>query len=90
LKKIFNDIGFHYDDSIFDNSKYVNKSCDHVELVESKPKNTEHRLYRNWQINQPFKCLNDVSKIDLNDNQKEKLISDPYILELYPDINSFL
>lgn len=90
LKKIFNDIGFHYDDSIFDNSKYVNKSHDYVELVESKPKNTEHRLYRNWQINQPFKCLNDVSKIDLNDNQKVKLISDPYILELYPDINSFL
>tara|TARA_Y100000389_G_scaffold70210_2_gene66925 strand:- start:7034 stop:7705 length:672 start_codon:yes stop_codon:yes gene_type:complete len=88
LKKIFDDIGFKYDDRIFDNSKYTNKSHSDVKLVNNKPKNKEHKLYRNWQINQPFECLNDISKTDLNEEQIEQLVNDPDILELYPDINS--
>lgn len=88
LKKILNDIGFKYDNRIFDNSKYINSSHSRVSLVKNKPKNTNHRLYRNWQINQPFKLSNDISKIDLSKNQFEKIVNNPYILQLYPDIKS--
>ena len=83
-----NDIGFKYDNCIFDNSKYINKSHFNARLVKNKPKNTNHILYRNWQINQPFKCYNDISKIDLNKNQIEKIVNNPYILQIYSDVKS--
>jgi hypothetical protein len=44
--------------------------------------------YRTWQINQPFISNNDISKIDLTEIQKQSIITDPNILELYPDITS--
>lgn len=88
LKKILNDIGFKYDDSIFDNSKYTNKSHSNVDIVKNKPLNKQHRVYRNWQINQPFILQNDISKIDLINSQKKKIINNSYILQIYPDINS--
>ena len=88
LKKIFDDIGFQYDNSVFDNSKYTNKSHNDICLAKNKPLNRQHKLYRNWQINQPFVCQNDNSKIDLSDSQKEKIINNQYILQVYPDINS--
>ena len=88
LKKILNDIGFRYDDSIFDNSKYTNMSHSNVKIVDDKPSNRQHELYRTWQINQPFISNNHKSKIDLSDSQKEILINNSYILQLYPDINS--
>ena len=88
LKKILNDIGFQYDNSIFDNSKYTNMAFSNVKNVKDKPSNQEHILYRTWQINQPIISNNHKSKIDLSDSQKEKLINNSYVLELYPDINS--
>ena len=88
LKKILNDIGFQYNDTIFDNSKYTNSTINGVKLVDYKPDNKNHPLYRTWQINQPFISNNDISKIDLSDSQKEKLINNSYVLQLYPDINS--
>ena len=89
FKKLLNDIGFKYDNSIFDNSKYTNKSHSRVPIVKNKPKNTDHKLYRNWQINQPFKCQNYISKIDLSDSQKEKIINNSYILQIYPDMKEW-
>jgi hypothetical protein len=88
LKKIFIDIGIQYDDMIFDNSKYTNVIIEGVELVYNKPENINHKEYRTWQINQPFMSNNDISKLDLNDDQKEKIINNSYVLEIYPDINS--
>lgn len=88
LKKIFIDIGIQYDDIIFDNSKYTNVVIEGVELVYNKPENINHKEYRTWQINQPFMSNNDISKLDLNDDQKEKIINNSYVLEMYPDINS--
>ena len=88
LKKILNDIGFQYNDSIFDNSKYTNSIINGVKSVDNKPDNKDHPLYRTWQINQPFISNNDISKIDLSDSQKEQLINNSYVLQLYPDINS--
>ena len=88
LKEIFNNIGFKYDDNIFDNSKYTNVIIPGVKLVDKQPKNTDHGEYRTWQINQPFISNNDISKIDLNNKQKEEIINNSDVLQIYPDINS--
>ena len=88
LKKILDDIGLKYNDNIFDNSKYINYSHNGINLVNKKPNNTDHAKYRTWQINQPFISNNDISKVDLTEIQKQKIINDCNILELYPDIKS--
>lgn len=88
LKKILNDIGFQYDDSIFDNSKYTNVAINGIKLVDKEPQNNDHAHYRTWQINQPFISNNDISKIHLNEVQKEEIVNNTYILQIYPDINS--
>lgn len=85
LKNIFNNIGFNYTDNIFDNSKYINISHMEVKLEDKKPKNIQHTKYRTWQINQPFKLNNDISKIDLTEKQKQIIINNKYCLELYPN-----
>ena len=88
FKKILNDIGFQYDDSIFDNSKYTNTIIKNEKLVVKKPQNNNHAVYRTWQINQPFISNNDISKYDLNEDLKEEIVNNPYVLQIYPDINS--
>jgi len=88
FKKILNDIGFQYDYSIFDNSKYTNSIISGTKLVDKKPQNNNHGVYRTWQINQPFISNNDISKIDLNEIQIEKIVNNQYILQIYPDIKS--
>lgn len=88
LKKILNDIGFQYDDSIFDNSKYTNIIINGVRLLDEKPQNNDHTHYRTWQINKPFISNNDISKIDLNEDQIEKIVNNQYVLQIYPNIKS--
>jgi hypothetical protein len=90
LKKLLNDIGIQYDDNIFDNSKYTNVSHSWIKLKDKKPQITNHEFYRTWQINQPFISNNDISKIDLNDVQKEDIMNNAYVLQIYPDINSVI
>lgn len=88
LKKIFTDIGFQYDDSIFDNSKYTNVIVTGIKLVDTPPQNNDHQSYRTWQINKPFISNNDISKIDLSEDQIEKIVNNQYVLQIYPDIKS--
>lgn len=88
LKGILNDIGFQYDDSIFENSKYTNIHNTNVKLLDKKPQNRKHVLYRTWQINQPFISNNNISKIDLSKNQIEKIVNNQYVLQIYPNIKS--
>lgn len=93
LKKILNDIGFRYDDSIFDNNKYTNVHLTGVDILDSKPDivdGTYHSHYRTWQINQPFVLNNDISKIKLNEAQIEEIVNDHYVLQIYPDIKSII
>lgn len=49
-----------------------------------------HRVYRTWQINQPFTSQNDISKIDLTEFQKKQILTNSYVLQVYADINSVL
>lgn len=88
LKKIFMDIGLQYDDIIFDNNKYTNRIVSGVNLIDKKPENINHAEYRTWQINQAFISNNDISKIDLNNEQKEQIMNDPFVLQIYPDIHT--
>ena len=88
MKKILNDIGFQYDDSIFNNSKYTNVIITGVKLLDKEPQKNNHGHYRTWQINQPFISNNDISKIDLNEVQIEKIVNNQYVLQIYPDIKS--
>lgn len=90
FKKILNDIGFQYDDKIFDNSKYTNVIIDNVKLVDIKPSNNNHGEYRTWQINKPFISNNNISKIDLIDFQRNEIINNLSVLRIYPDINNYI
>ena len=87
LKSIFNNIGFEYDDSIFNNELYVNKSHSHItEIPKDEVANTDHDKYRTYQINQPFKKNNDIQKIDLIYSQIHKIINNDEIKLIYPNI----
>jgi len=88
IKEILNNIGIKFDDSIFDNTKYTNVIIPGVKLLNEKPKNIQHGKYRTWQINQPFISNNDISKLDLSYNQKNTIINNFYVLQLYPDIRN--
>ena len=88
LKKIINNIGMKYDDIIFENTRYKNVICPTVKLANTMPPNTPQAEYRTWQINQPFVSNNNILKLDLSEVQKEEIINNSYILQLYPDINS--
>jgi hypothetical protein len=85
LKEIFDSIGLQYTDKTFDNSGYKNKIISNVMLMDHKPKNTEHDLYRTWQINQPFVNNNDCSKLDLRPEQKNKILNNKMIRLVYPE-----
>lgn len=89
LKKILNSIGLKYNDSIFDNTKYTNVICSSVKLDDKKPKETDHAAYRTWQINQPFVSNNNISKIDLSNSQKNEIINNPFVLQIYPKIKNY-
>ena len=86
IKKIFDSIGLNYTDKIFKNEEYYNKIISNVNLLEYKPKNTQHSEYRTWQINEPFVNNNDINKLDLSEKQKEILLHDEKILTIYPNI----
>jgi len=53
LKEILNDMGFQYNDDIFNNTTY--RSNPGIQLPSKKPIDTQHGSYRTWQINQEFK-----------------------------------
>lgn len=86
LKTILNKINIQYNNDIFDNSKYVNITIPGTKLIDKKPKDEDHALYRTWQINRPFVSNNDVSKIELNDDQRKQIVNNPSVLQIYPDI----
>lgn len=90
LKAIFDRIGFKYTDKIFKNEEYQNQSHVDIGLSIYKPTDKQHKLYRNWQINQPFVLNNDISKISLTDDQIQQLTNHPDILKIYPNIKSYI
>ena len=89
LKNILDNIGLKYTDDIFDNSKYYNRLFLRINLKDYKPPNTNNEEYRTWQINQPFVSNNDISKLDLTEEQKVRLLNDKNILSVYSGLKGF-
>ena len=87
LKCIFDKIGFRYNDTIFDNSKYINKVQfgNNLKIPNECPNHNYHTEYRLFQINKPFINNNDKNKIDLTNYQFQILTTDENILETYPE-----
>ena len=84
FKSILNDIGLQYTDEIFQNQKYKNYIMNNIkDIPKDKPLNTNHEMYRTFQINQPFVCNNDISKINLTLFQKEKIMNNEYVKNIY-------
>jgi len=87
LKYIFSTIGFNYKDTIFNNTNYTNKIITDIDTIPIiKPNNIDHSHYRTYQINQPFVNNNDISKIDLSEEQKNQIINNEFIKEIYTTI----
>jgi hypothetical protein len=88
LKEILSKIGLDFDDNIFDNQKYKNISHEnqsYEQVPNQCPGDNKHKELRLYQVNQPFKNMNDINKIFLNDYQINKIISNESIKKLYPD-----
>ena len=84
FKSILDDIALQYTDEIFQNQKYKNYIMNNIkDIPKDKPLNTNHEMYRTFQINQPFVCNNDVSKINLTLSQKEKIMNNQEIKKVY-------
>ena len=90
LKDLLNSVGLKYNDDIFINENYQNYMKPNVETPIYKPKNSDHVLYRTWQLNQPFESQNLPEKIDLLPEQSNKIINNPTILKVYPNIKSLI
>lgn len=92
LKYIFDEIGFNYNDDIFDNSNYINKVQFGKDLIipKERPLDNCHIEYRLFQINQKFENNNDKNKISLTESQQQILTTDTNILEVYPEIRLLL
>jgi len=84
LRDLFDSIGFQYTDKVFDNSQYENSIHKGSKIPDVKPENKDHLRYRMYQINQPFKNMNDEKKLDLTKEQLDELTHNEFINVVYP------
>lgn len=90
IKYILDKIGINYNNDIFNNSNYENLHYSHIKVTIEKPLETDHDLFRTWQINQPFVLFNDINKIDLLENQLNDIKNEKKIMDLYPEIKEYV
>lgn len=92
IKNIFDKIGFIYNDTIFDNSKYTNKVQfgNNITIPGDLPSPSCHTKYRLFQINKLFVNNNDKNKICLTETQHQILTTDINILDAYPENKLFI
>lgn len=88
LKNILDDIDMKYDNTIFNNEKYTNFLYPKSGIPSEKPDDKNHCAYRSWQINQSFVSNDNPSKIDLSEAQRQKIVNNKDILNLYPNIQT--
>ncbi len=78
LRDILDRVGLKYTDDIFNNSNYDNFIVD-KNIPKVLPLRIDHDNFRTYQINQPFKNMNDQNDIDLTEKQKKFIVSNPLI-----------
>ena len=92
LKEILDKIGINWhNQNIFENKGFKNQIV--TGLKGHIPKNEpsqlgKHGNFRQWQINQPFKNMNDKSKIEITPKQKERMLQSKAITTLYKEIKN--
>jgi hypothetical protein len=80
LKEIFDKIGLKYDDNIFE-SKTKNYIHNNYKYIDGYDKNgKQDGSYRAWQINQPFKNMN--NEVDIPDELSDMLLKSKFIQKL--------
>ena len=80
LKEIFGEIGFIYTEKIFDNTNYDNYIVEKIKNIPKfAPLPTDHDKFRTFQINQPFKNMNNLDKINLTEKQRNFIVSNQLI-----------
>lgn len=96
LTNIIKKIKFlNFNEKIYNNKNYKNYVHEkYTTIPQIKPPcqltGKNHVDYRTFQINQDFKNMNHINKIDLTEEQKKIIISNPSIKILYPDINELI
>lgn len=92
LKNIFDKIGLKYTNRIFDNSQFNNIINSNIKTIPTNPvcPITKHDEFRTYQINLPFINNNELSKLDLTDNQILHLINNTTINNIYPNLSKFI
>nr|QFG74129.1 MAG: hypothetical protein [Megaviridae environmental sample] len=89
LDNLLKKIGFEYTCEIFntENQYYKSHECiDEIPKVEPSP--VEHKLYRCFQVNQKFECMNSIEKLYLTEPLYNEIINNQYVKQIYPDIDT--
>lgn len=80
LREIFDNIGFEYNDTLFDNKLHNNYVLKRISTdIKEKPKDHDHGRYRSWQINKDFQNMNTKDKLDLTKDQFLLIFNDPIV-----------
>ena len=86
LTNILKGIGIETNDSLFEIGE-IKKDSEDSKVIPSRMKEgLEHTEYRTWQINQPFRNMNDYNKLDLKWEQINQLLDSKEVLRAYPEL----
>ena len=86
LTNILRGIGIETNDSLFEIGE-IKKDSEDIKVIPSSMKEgLEHTEYRTWQINQPFRNMNDYNKLDLKWEQINHLLDSKEVLKAYPEL----
>ncbi len=86
LTNILKGIGIETNDAIFEIGEMKGDSEDNKVIPSSMREGLEHTEYRTWQINQPFRNMNDYNKLDLKWEQINHLLDNQEVLKAYPEL----
>tara|TARA_X000000950_G_scaffold275484_1_gene361962 strand:- start:297 stop:1001 length:705 start_codon:yes stop_codon:yes gene_type:complete len=92
IKEILDFIGIKWENqNIFDNKGFKNQIVTGLKghIPKKEPSQLgKHGDFRQWQINQPFRNMNDKEKIQISQKQKQKMLKSKAITKLYKVIES--
>lgn len=86
MRSVMDALGMQYSPNIFHAQlkPHVIVPREVNEIPKSRPNNEHHLHFRTWQINQPFRNMNDEQAEELPSDVRAKLEAAAHALELYP------